>query len=61
MHREDIQMGCNAALKYFIAMDPTFKEPGAMQSYLELIGNECSANKTSMPWMRVYGQKPDNK
>lgn len=52
-------MGCNAALKYFISMDPSFKEPGAMQRYLELIGDECSKNLTSMPWMRVYGQKPD--
>ncbi|CDH54507.1 methyltransferase type 11 [Lichtheimia corymbifera JMRC:FSU:9682] len=56
---EDIQMGCNAALKYFISMDPSFKEPGAMQRYLELIGDECSKNLTSIPWMRVYGQKPD--
>lgn len=52
-------MGCNAALKYFISMDPSFKEPGAMQRYLELIGDECSKNLTSIPWMHVYGQKPD--
>lgn len=39
-------MGCNAALKYFISMDPSFKEPGAMQRYLELIGDECSKNLT---------------
>lgn len=54
-----MQMGCHAALKYFIAMDPSFKEPGAMERYLKVLGDECSKNKTSMLWMRVYGQKPE--